>query len=195
MSIGYDKLAAVNKLLGIVNESPVATLDTEGSDDAANAERILDRVSAVVQGEGWHANRETNVPLTPNVSSQIDLPDDYARIDSDGVSKSINVARRGKLLYNITDHTLTFTSTVYCTVIKCLSFDDLTPLLKRYIVAMAAIEFQREAYGSRQVDAELREEAQMARIEALHEDAENEDSSLLDAADMRYIMGDRNTGN
>jgi len=52
------KLEAVNDLLAAIGSYRVTALDTDGTSDAADAERLLDRFSRDIQAEGWHVNTE-----------------------------------------------------------------------------------------------------------------------------------------
>jgi hypothetical protein len=52
-----SKLDAVNHMLESVGIKPVAALDTGGYTEAADAERVLDRESKLVQCEGHYGNR------------------------------------------------------------------------------------------------------------------------------------------
>ena len=57
------KLDAVNALLRAITEYPVAALDTGGTSMAAQAERVLDFHDKLIQGRGWHENREYDVEI------------------------------------------------------------------------------------------------------------------------------------
>jgi len=57
------KLEAVNRILRATHEYPFAALDTGGVSTAARAETMLDEHDKLVQGEGWHCNKEVDVTL------------------------------------------------------------------------------------------------------------------------------------
>ena len=50
------ELDAINEMLAAIGESPVTTLDEDGSADVANARRILNRINRQIQSKGWAFN-------------------------------------------------------------------------------------------------------------------------------------------
>ena len=71
------ELEAVNTLLAVIGEAPVASLSTTSVNeitDSALAQRTLSEVSRDVQSEGWSWNTDVSVEITANVSDEYVLP-------------------------------------------------------------------------------------------------------------------------
>jgi hypothetical protein len=190
---GLTKLRAVNQMLGSVGESPVNSLDTGGSSDAARAEAILDEVNEQIQEQGWHCNTEREVSLAVDTDGYIPLAANALRVDATGSSATLDVARRGAYLYNITDDTFVWTAAVTVDIVRLLAFEDLTPALKRFVASEASLRFEKEVQGKVQQQAVLRDEWQKYRTTALREDARNSNSTMLSNPTARRIMGSRYT--
>ena len=186
---GLSKLDGVNKMLGLIGQSPVSTLE-ESDPDATDALRVLLRASTEIQQEGWNCNREKGVNFYPDVDGHIQLPASTLRIDADDTT--IQVARRGDTLYDLKNHTNIFTAAVLCSTITLLEFDDLTPALKSFIIAKASREFQREARGAQLSDQFAADDVTRAMIQAKQEDSENDDHNWKDTEQMQGILGHRN---
>ncbi|OUU19776.1 MAG: hypothetical protein CBC13_12010 [Planctomycetia bacterium TMED53] len=71
------ELEAINTLLAVIGEAPVASLSTTAVNeitDSALAQRTLKEVSRDVQSEGWSWNTDVAVEITANVSDEYVLP-------------------------------------------------------------------------------------------------------------------------
>lgn len=193
---GRIKLDAVNEMLNDSGLASVISLDTGGNTPAAQAEQVLDRVDRDIQGQGWYANSEYNVTLTPDVSGIISLGYDTLQIDHwvsgrppFGVPGDKQVTRRGDRLYDLENRTDVFTDSITVRRVRYLPFVDLPPALKGYITTAASVEFQRVVRASRVVDAFLEQKFAFRRIEAYKENSDNSNPNTLNNPVAREITG------
>lgn len=171
------ELDAVNRALVAVNQTPLSSLGQGTHALGAVAEIILDEVVQEVQAEGWWFNTEYSVTYTPNSSNEIELGDDV--LAADGSSATSNYIKRGNRLYDLDNHTKTFTSDVELDVIKHLDWADLPLLCKAYMAARVASRimesYDRDTGAVR--NAQGREE--LARQKMLQEDTKQADANML----------------
>lgn len=121
------ELQAVNTMLSAIGEAPISTLQpTNETADVTIAKNVLEEVSRETQSIGWHFNRETDVTLTPTVDDEVLIPTTAAYIDVESINSGVTqYVQRGDKLYNKTDHTYTIASTIKCTIVYMLPWDDL----------------------------------------------------------------------
>ena len=148
-----SKLEAINMMLSAIGEAPVNSLTTTSElqlpTDVAIATSLLDEVSKETQMVGWNFNREREVELSPNSSNEIDIPSNAASIDVEASNaKSKEYIQRGDRLYNKTDHTFTITSSLKCTVVYMLEWEDLPQAARHYIAIKAGRRLQDRTIGS-----------------------------------------------
>lgn len=76
------ELEAVNTLLSVIGEAPVASLPSTATldiTDAALARKTLTEVKRDVLAEGWSWNTDLNYPSNKNASNEFALPSDTLR--------------------------------------------------------------------------------------------------------------------
>ncbi len=191
------KLQAVNDMLWSIGEAPVQSL-ASGLGDAANAETILDKISRQIQLQGWHCNTDKALELTLNSSSQFALGVDTLKCDTVNhkggrktdtprPSSYVNAAMRRSaddtmwLMFDVDNNSETWTDPSTLTVdrVYLAEFANVTPALQHYIWAMAARRFQQGAMGSGVLDQITSRDVEDARVQAVQEDAENEDLNII----------------
>jgi len=176
-----SELDAVNIMLGTIGESPISSLDAAtGVVDAVTAQQILKEVLIQVQEEGWHFNTETNFTLTPTADTgEIFLPANCIEVDTMGNDRQIDVAVRGRRLYDRIEHTFVFTETLSCDMTLLLEFEDLPQAARHYISIRAARVFQQRVIGSDTLgNFSARDEA-MARTALQRYEAKTADHNIL----------------
>jgi hypothetical protein len=141
------ELEAVNTMLSVIGETPVNTLSGQMVTDAVIAKNVLNEISREVQSEGWHFNTEDDYPLTPNSDGEIVLPKNCVRVHVASRS-SLDVVQRGTRLYDRTNHTYRFTSTVHADVVFLLPFEEMPEAARRYVTIRAARVFQDRVVGA-----------------------------------------------
>lgn len=168
-----SELDAVNIMLGTIGESPISSLDAStGVADAVIARQVLSEVAVQVQEEGWHFNVEENFVLTPSTDTgNVFLPANCLEADTTGDDKLMDVAMRGRRLYDRTNHTFVFTKSIKANLVLMLEFDDLPQAARHYITVRAARVFQQRVVGSELLGTfserdEVRARAALKRFEA-----------------------------
>jgi hypothetical protein len=144
------ELEALNLILSVIGESPLASLDAvSASADAVLASQVLNEVNRSVQAHGWHFNVESGVTLHPEATTkQIVLPANCIRVDTDGVDHSIDIIQRGTTVYNKTGKTYQFTNPITVEMVTLLPYESLPQTARQYIAVRAARVFQSRAVGS-----------------------------------------------
>ena len=145
------ELEAVNECLENISQAPVSTISGDLGVDTQTALNFVRKVTRELQTAGWYWNTEKNYPLTPSGSGDILLPANTLSVDTTGVSSALDLVARGRRLYDRTNHTYTFTDTVYVELTVGLSFEELPETARRYISMRAARLFQDRIEG--QADA------------------------------------------
>lgn len=172
------KLQAVNTIISNIGQAPVTSLES-GNPLVEMAEQILDEVSRAVQSEGWVFNTEYEFPFTPDpVTKEIDVPDNVLSIDTNAVTTSPVVIRRGKV-YNRHAHTFTFDTKVALDVVWLLPFDELPEAFRNYITIRAANVFAGRSVGSTEAVRFGEREEILARATALEYDTQQGDYSIF----------------
>ena len=189
-----SELQAINTMLSAIGEAPINTLQpTTETADVTIAKNVLNEVSRETQSIGWHFNRETNVELTPTVDDEILIPETIAYIDVESINSGITqYVQRGSRLYNKTDHTHTITSSLKCTVIYMLDWDDLPQVARHYIMIKAARRLQDRVVGAGdQHDFNQMDEYQ-ALIALKANEAQEGDFTIFDNNDVYRIINRSN---
>lgn len=191
--MSMTKLEAVNRILEAIGEDPVSSLKS-GLSDAETAERFLDRTSKQIQRRGWHCNTEHNLRLIPDNQGYIQLPGNTLKVDSVGKSRHIDVVKRGKRLYERRKKTFIFNQPIFVEIILELPWDDLDFALQDFISALAAQKYQASVMGSVALDQTFTSrDVQEAWIALLENEADNEDSNIIDYNLMGRDIARRNT--
>jgi hypothetical protein len=181
------KLDAVNICLSAMGEPKINSLDGSAI-DAQIASDLIDETSRSVQSRGWHWNRDRYV-LSPNVSGEIVIPSNTARIDTIEGDRSVDIIVRGGKLYNKADNTNVFTKSLTLEIYVFLEFDDMPYAAKQYITMRAARLFQQRVLGSPVLSEYSQEEERQAYVTLLQDEMEVGDYSMLwDSADTAAIM-------
>lgn len=185
------KLDAVNEMLEACGEPPVTALETGEATDAGEAERILDRETTRVLERGWACNTLLEKEYTPS-GGAITLTDVLTFWPMEYETRQLSM--RNGALYNNTDDTATFTDSVKLNVIKTITFTYLPNMLARYIVAEAAIRFQRYLKMGTVDDAILSQHRDWAKARALKEDQDQRRENVHDSTDGVRVRGYRQRG-
>lgn len=150
-----EELEGVNEVLASIGEPPVSTLEGDANADVANARRILNTVNRQIQSKGWTYNIE-EIDLVPDVFSKlIPYMSDYLRVFNDsGATQYIN---RGGYLYDTTNKTDQFTSSVTVSIIRLKEFNEMPECFRSYIIAKASRQFNMQFFGATEIDAFLQE--------------------------------------
>lgn len=182
--IDLTRLEAVNEILAAIGESPVASLAPPVPKEAALAEAALDRADRELQTLGWGFNTNFDDELTP-VAGEIVLPANTLRVQPTRRADDFSI--RGGKLYDGSENTFTFTSSVRVNIVIGQEFTDLPIAARNAIVKSAARKFAEALTG--ETSRELRAD-ELAALSALRAfDAESADYRYSDASVVGRITG------
>ena len=163
-------LSAVNSLLGAFGQSPVTSI-VKDNPEIGFIYNLLRDANVDVQTEGWHFNTERHVTYTPDsVTNKIAIGNDILQMDvTDGwVSRKYDVVRRGGFLYDKLDHTDDWsdTTSILLDIVRLISFEDVPPVFRRYIVYRAARVAASQLVANPQLVQLITQQEQLARAAA-----------------------------
>ena len=187
-----DELAAVNIMLGVIGQSPVATLSGSLTADISMAVSVLDEVSRMVQSAGWEFNTETDVTYTPTpVMHNVTVADDILRFDVPGR----DLSQRGVKVWDKKENSFDLgEGDLNATVIRALEFNDMPPVGRYYVSVKAARVFQKRVLGSESLDQFTAEDEASAYQNLLDAESQNADYNIFDHPDVGSIVYPRRFG-
>ena len=183
--VPLSRLEAVNEMLFDIGERPVNSLSGSTRLDVTRAIATLDRVQRNVLTRGWWFNTEL-IELTVDGSGYYNLPTNvvHAEVYDGGPTQGPQdrtpfLVVRDSKLYDTENQTDVFIGAAEVTlrIVRLLEYEVLPSSVRDYVYAAASIRNQSRAFGSKQVDAELRDQAASA-LATMHE--ENLDALDLD---------------
>src|SRR6056300_420265 len=179
------ELDAVNQILSSVGQAPVTTLDLQNP-EVSIVLNTLREVNRQVQSEGWIFNTEHHYELTTDsTTNQITYPSNMLQIDTNRPKhkSDYDVVRRNGKLYDLLNHTYTFTDSIYADVVWFFDYTDIPPAFQVYITARAARMCAVKMIGDREVQALLQEQELMTRAAAIEYDCNQGDYSMFGFSD------------
>lgn len=151
----WTKLEGVNFCLKRCGIRPVAALDTNGTSEAADVERILDEETRARQIGGVFDNVSRCVALNPaNSSGFIPVPTNTLAIKSAGPNQHRNFAIRTNVtlqdLFDLDKNTFSFTigEVIYVDLTVQIDFANASPGLQLMILDASTQIYQRLFSGS-----------------------------------------------
>ncbi|MBD9511919.1 hypothetical protein IB265_34790 [Ensifer sp. ENS10] len=180
------ELDAVNEILGTIAESPINSLDAEVVIDASLAMQILKTTSAEVQTSGWWFNRLEGYELVPDVRKEIQLPPNVLKLKASGETTS-KVAQRGLRLYDLTNKTYEFETSVTVDLIQGLDFEEMPSSARVYITIRAARKYQDRYFGDDSTHSYTKQDELEALASLKNEDLEFDDPNMLE--DSQFVTG------
>lgn len=142
------ELDAINTCLGVIGETPVASVDLS-LPDVAFAKKILDAANRDVQTIGLNSNSDDHFKLTPTSTKFVIPITPYPVLRIDAWNPWRNIVKRGANLYDKDNNTDVFTETeLYVDIVWMLPFADLPVTTRVYITMRAAKQFHNRVMGS-----------------------------------------------
>src|SRR6056297_624389 len=138
---GSVKLDAINEIIETIDEPPASALDTGGTSEISDAERVLDRVLQRILAEGWTCNTIGSNTFSPS-GGEITLSG-VLRFERPDGGEDTNLTIRSGKLYNRKTGTFTFASSVTLRTIMDLGIEVIPTSLRAYVVAASRAEFWR----------------------------------------------------
>jgi len=183
------ELQAVNVLLTTIGESPVNTLTGNQVTDVTIANQVITEVSREVQAQGWHFNTEDKVVLSRDVANNIIIPSDVARIDT----PNFNTTIRGGKLFNLTDRTYVFSSSVEASIVYFQDFAVLPEVVKNYISTRASRIFSDRMLNSETIHKMVSRDEQKALTDLKAFESDTADFNMMDSYAVARVMKRGNT--
>jgi hypothetical protein len=141
------KLTAVNRLLNAIKESPVNTLAAPLSEEAADAQNVLDEVSDSVQREEWTFNTDYGVSAIRDVNGKIDLGESILSVE---FPRANRFTLRGTKVYDIITSSFALEADLtLIKVVRLLAWDDLPSVAQSYICYRAMRVYQDRLLGTK----------------------------------------------
>lgn len=162
------ELQAVNGLLRAVGTAPVSALLGATGLDVQIAQEMLYNTSREFQAFGYHFNTEENVSLVRDGNNHIVLPTNALDVNPYGAFVTNEWTDRNGKLYDLTNHTLVFTSDVRATIVYYHAFSDIPQTAKNYFALVAARRFQEKILGSSELGQFDSADERMSRIAFMH---------------------------
>jgi hypothetical protein len=186
------ELEAINDMLSLIAETPLASLDEVDSvADAQIARQILTRESRAVQEQGWSWNTFENYTLQPDDSGLIYLPNNTLDVDPTDPTHDC-VWNSGKL-WDRTNSTFTFDKPVNVTIRLLFAFDELPPTARRYISLLAGRKFENRMQGDTGGVSQIEENDVVRALGDLQaQEAENQGFNVIrNSPSVRQVLFDR----
>jgi hypothetical protein len=172
------ELEAINDMLSLISESPVASLDEANEvADAQIAMQILARESRTTQAKGWDWNTDENFRITPTLSGEIILPTNVVRCDPTD-SNIDYVMRQGKL-YDRANKTFVIGQAVVVDMVSILPFEDLPEPARRYISMAAGRKFENRINGADQLHQINENDVMLAWSDLVNDECESADYNVI----------------
>ena len=171
------ELEAVNEMLEVIGEAPVSSLAVTGRTDVAIAQSVLNREIRRLCARGWYWNTEHEVTLSVDGGSKIPVPANALRVDPSDLSSE--VTQRGGYLYDLKNHTYTFTSSIKVDIVYALSFDDLVEDARAYVAIVAARRFAKRMLGDETTVEYTNEDVMRALIQLEQAESDAAEHTLL----------------
>ena len=181
-------LSAVNSILGSIGQAPITTLthNPPDPDPLLNPEisfvvNILKEVNKDVQSTGWHFNTQYNVKRSPDSNKHFVIPTNAIAYDlSDGqFDRTKDITRRDGKLFDLIADTDEFEGTHYFDIITLYNFEDVPPVIQRYIIARAAVKAAVQLVSNSDLVKLLKLEEEQTKANALNYETEQGDNSFF----------------
>lgn len=185
------ELDAINDMLSLIAETPLASLDeVDGVADAQTARQILNRESRAVQEKDWDWNTEHQYTLNPDTDGNIVLPSNTLSVDPS--DPSIDYVARGGKLWDRSKQTFNIGVAVKVTIRFYLAFDDLPATARRYIATVAGRKFENRVQGDG-TSAQINEnDVTRAYADLLEAEADNAELNVIrKSRSVRYTLRNR----
>lgn len=188
MSSKLTKLKAINIMLRRIQQQPVNSLESAGTDGEL-AESVLEDLNSEVQGRGWDFNTERGLELSPDINGNIIPPENALRIDA--VDESIKIVTRDGKLYDKENHTDVFTDVLKVDLVWCFNFEDLPEYAKWFVTSSAALEFQQDVIGDTTLNSYLTRKQQQSYAEMIASDLEQGDYNIFNDPETAAMLLNR----
>ena len=152
------KLAVLNECIALLGQAPLVSI-TDSHPLRAPAIAALSAKNTLVQQRGWWFNQEV-ITVSPDTAGRIILPGDCIKVQGE-----IGLAKRGPILYDLTNSTDLFAADQTISIVRLLDFELLEEVAAEYICALTLAQFQLDYDGDSDKQSKILRRAEMARSE------------------------------
>lgn len=174
-----SELDAVNKILAITGDAPVATLD-DSYIQSKLAQQVLNRASRDIQSKGWWFNEETDVTLQRDVNGYITLSPNVIQVTVKNDAGTI--VQRGNRMYDKQNRTYVFTENLTVDIIYMLEWNELPQVARAHIADLSCIIFNNNFYNAQDIVQTLAQSYEQSLIELKKKHVEAQDVNLLETS-------------
>lgn len=187
--VSTTRLEAVNVILRVLGEAPVADLTPPVTDDVVMAEAVLDEVTREALTVGWSFNTETDIELVLDGNDEYVVPDDLIRVILDRPRVDVLLVFRADAgdsdivkLYNKAkgQHTFTLPAGMKGTFVRFVDFEAAPEVFRRYVTIRAARTVQARLQGAGEATYS-REEEVLAKAALRREEGIVEPRTMFDS--------------
>jgi len=190
LNASFSELDAVNEMLLAIRERPVASLDAiDVLSEAGQALDLLRKESLALQARGKYFNTSIET-LDQDVSNTLPLAVNVISVRSTDQTKNY-MAYEG-YLYDATNNTSTFTSSVELEIVRFMDFDSIPIEYRFYIAAMAGRKFEQRMRGTPEANQFTQESIVQRRAICMALDSRQNRLNMLDSYRPGSIVDTRN---
>ncbi len=143
-----SELEGVNKVLGMLGEAPVSSLQN-ASGIAKQAHDALTNTSRSLQTEGWSFNTDYEATLSRNTSKEIQVGNNVTRVVVDPYEyPDYDIVQRGSKLYDRRNKTYKFDEDLVADVTYLFDWLELPEHARQYIQIRAGRQLQDQIIGA-----------------------------------------------
>lgn len=172
-----SELEAVNRMLRVIGQVPVAFIPESGQSDSRIALEVLKEYAVELQQDGYDFNTLSEVSLEPGAGGFIAIPANVLRVIPYNPQNRYTV-RSGRL-FDLDKRTDVFTAPAVVTLITKVDFESLPYPLQNYVVIRASRVFSNRVVGAPEQNGYNSEDEARARITWLNTVAEDMQLNLL----------------
>jgi hypothetical protein len=185
------ELEAINDMLSLISESPVASLDEASRvADAQTAVQILRRQLRDTQTRNWDWNTENGMWFSPDMDGNIVLPRNCIKVDP--TDPRLDYVRRGDKLWDRTNKTFNIGKRVQLDIVFILPFEDIPETARRYISIAAGRKFENRIIGDSTSHQINEADVMQAWAILLQEECDNAELNVVkDSSTVRNISHGR----
>lgn len=170
------ELEAVNEILAVIGEAPVASLTGSLPTDAAMALNRLRTRSRGLQAQGWSFNTDHDYELAVDANNEIPLPNNALSVDA---VDDLNIVTRGRKLYDRVKHTYKIGKNIKVDIIRFLPFEELPEYARQFLFISTGRRFQDQLLGDADLHQFTRDDESAAWAAFLNSEAEHGDYNVI----------------
>ena len=174
------ELSAVNNILGAIGQSPITTLNFDNP-EVGIIYNLLRDANVDTQAEGWHFNTEKHLEFDIDSNGKISIGNDILSMDlhDNRFDRNRDLVRRNGFIYDKTEHTDVFTSSLILDVVRLYPFEDTPISFRRYITYRASRTAATQLVANPQLVRLLAQQEALSRAALMEYECNQGDHSMF----------------